>query len=138
MKVTLSAHFNGVTKNRISSTLECEQLRASMRTGAARGKSSAKDVGHLHQFVLVTDRAVLFGRASDVLGRAKELGVSITDIVFLNLARGQTGEQGPANEPEFNDGANRGGGSALAFHEIEATRFPDIPNFSGFHPCNLC
>jgi hypothetical protein len=138
VEVALGANFNGVTKNWIGSTLECEKFGASVWAGAPGGKSRAKDVGHFDEFILITNGAVLFGRATDILGRPQKLGVGVTDVVFLDLTRGEAGEQGTANESKFNDGANRGGGSAFTFHLFEATRLVHMTNLPVFQGCNLC
>ena len=132
MEMAARAHFDGVTKNWIGTTFESKQLSTSVGAGATGGKPSTEDVGHLDEFILITHWAILFGRSTDVFGSAKELRVGITDVLFLDLSRGEAREQRMTDEPKLDDGAIRGGGSAFAFHWFEATRLSVPANLPGF------
>jgi hypothetical protein len=103
MEGAAHADFHGVTLHRLFATLELEQFSTRRRARSPGGQTRAKDVGHLNQLFVVTNRTGLTRGTSYIFCGAKQFGMRVADIFVTYQARGNFGQEGVSNQSELND-----------------------------------
>jgi hypothetical protein len=119
--VTRGAHFDRVTKDRLGATLETEEVGAGQRTRSTRRQLGAEHVGDLNEFLLLADRALLAGRATDVVRGTEEFGVSVTEVVATEGSVGEALQQNGPDKAELNNGSVGRGLAAVSTHGGDST-----------------
>jgi hypothetical protein len=113
---TLDARFDGVTLHRIFAALELQQLSSRRGTRSPRREARAKDVSDFDQLGVATYRTGLARLSSDVARGAKQLRVSVTDVLIAQEPGGDLGEERVAYEPELDHGPVGGARAESLIH----------------------
>src|SRR6202044_3551148 len=100
VEVAPNADFDRVTLHGLFATFELEQFGPRRRARPTRRQTGAKDVGHFNELFIMTDRAGLTGRATNVLGSAQQLRVRVADIFVTQKSGRDLGEQRVAHQSE--------------------------------------
>jgi hypothetical protein len=116
MERTGHADFDGVTLDGLFSPLKLQKFGARRRTGATRRQSSSKDIRHLDQLGVRTDRTGLARRPANILRRPQKFRMRVTDIFVAQSPLSELGEQRVTNETELDDGPIRSAGAKALIH----------------------
>jgi hypothetical protein len=113
---TADTDFDGVTLDGLFATLQFQEFGTRRGTRAARWQPRTKDVGHFDEFDVRTDRTGFARSTSEVLRRAKQLRVRVTDVLVSKEPRRDLGQESVTHQTELDHCTIRGTRAEALIH----------------------